>query len=80
MNKLNQLIKEAQDLQKQLEKLYSDRNAIYNNWKNFGQTTIGGVSATNYLTEDIIKAIMDGISVKIRVLDEKLKELEGRIN
>jgi hypothetical protein len=80
MSKLNQLIKEAQDLQKQLEKLHMDRNHIFNNWKNFGQTTIGGVSATNYLTADIIQLIMDGISVKIKMLDNKLKELEGRIN
>ena len=80
MNKLNRLMREAQDFQKELNKLHSDRDEIYNNWQYYGMSKIGGVDAQDYLTDDIIKAIMDGISVKIRVLDEKLKELEGRIN
>lgn len=36
--------------------------------------------AQDYLTNDIINVIIDGIKVKIKVLDQKLKELEGRIN
>ena len=80
MSKLNQLIKEAQDLQKELERLHSDRNAIYNYWQNFGQSTIGGVSVTNYLTQDIINTIIERINCKVLKIDTKLKELEGRVN
>ena len=79
MNKLNQLIKEAQDLQKQLEKLHSDRNAIYNNWRHFGQTTIGGIDATSYLTREIIDIIIDRMNTTEKTLNEKLKELEERV-